>query len=257
VTLSAAILFTALSQVVLADSVALSADCQDELNQLWSNYTNPAYTFPECDSVCLAECKETIETAMYVTDIKSCPLQTDITRCLGYYAPQWEDYVNECALFTVDTSGSVAGSTGEAEGEAGTAPPAPPVDAEAEAAAPTTDAEAAAEAEAPAPAEAEAEAPTSDESEAEAPAPAEETEAEAEAAAVGRRRRLLEAEAEAAASSGTGICFPTFQSEEEFAMYIKGEYFDLAYDPPSDTVGIILSTFFWVGLAALGFHLRK
>lgn len=203
---------------------------------------------------------------MYVTNVKSCPHQDDITRCFGYFAPQWEDYVNECAMFTVDESSLPAGSAAEAESQAGSAP-APPADAEAAADVPATDAEAEAaptpgeaEAEAPAPesdaeAEAEAPAPESD-AEAEAEAPAPESDAEAEAAA-GRRRLLDAAEAEAAASSGSGICFPSFQSTEEFSMYLKGEYFTLAYDPPSNTVGIILSSFFWVGLAALGFHLRK
>jgi hypothetical protein len=291
VALSAAILCGTLSQVVLGDATAtLSVDCQDELKQLWSNYTNPAYTISGCDTECLSECKEIIEQAMYVTNIKSCPRQDEITRCFGYFAPQWEDYVNECAIFTVDDTSLPAGSTAEAEGEAGSAPAAPaPASGEAEAAsvsaasgeaeaeAPSpSEGEGEAEAEAPGPeeeakgesaAEAEAEAPGPEseegeaEAEAEAEAPAPETEeAEAENTNAGSRRRrtLLDAaEAEAAGSAGSGICFPNFKSDEEFTMYIKGEYFDLAYDPPSNTVGIILSSFFWVGLAALGFHLRK
>jgi hypothetical protein len=270
VALSAALLLGTLSQV-LGDATALSADCQDELNQLWSNYTNPAYTVSGCDTSCLAECKSTIETAMYVTDIKSCPLQDDITRCFGYFASQWEDYVEECAVFTVDTSGLPAGSTAEAESEAGAAPAAAegeaedePAEGEAEAEAEPAEGEAEAEAEAePAEGEAEAEAeaePAEAEAEPEAEAGVAEGEAEAEPAeaeAGAERRLLAEAEAEAAASSGNGICFPSFKSTEEFTMYLKGEYFTLAYDPPSNTVGIILSTFFWVGLAALGFHLRK
>jgi hypothetical protein len=251
VAISAAIFLGTLSQVALADSTPLSADCQDELNQLWSNYTNPAYTITGCDADCLSECKETIETAMYVTNIKACPLQSEITRCFGYFAPQWEVYVNECAIFTVDVTSLPAGSTAEAESEAGSSPAAAdvpaPADTNAEAAAATPPPTAEAEAAADAPSEEEEAAA----GEAEAPAP----ESEAEAAA--GRRLLAEAEAEAAASTGSGICFPSFKSTEEFSMYLKGEYFTLAYDPPSNTVGIILSSFFWVGLAALGFHLRK
>ena len=187
---------------------------------------------------------------------------------LQYYAPQWEVYVEECSIFSVSISSLPHGSTGEAEGEAGgpTSTPAPSSDAEGEATpAPTTtsDAEAAAS---PSPAEAAAEAsPSPAEAEA-SPSPAEAeaappadtaapTDAEAEAAN-GRRRLLDAAEAGAGQSTGSGICFPSFQTTEEFEMYLNGEYFTEVYEAPSDTAGIILSVFFWVGLASMGLYLR-
>lgn len=77
----AALLFGLLPLAVRGDEVALSADCENDLTQLWSNYTNPAYLFEGCDASCMAECKETLEQAIYTTSIKSCPLQADITRC--------------------------------------------------------------------------------------------------------------------------------------------------------------------------------
>ena len=175
---------------------------------------------------------------------------------LQYYAPQWEVYVEECSIFSVSISSLPHGSTGEAEGEAGgpTSTPAPSSDAEGEATpAPTTtsDAEAAAS---PSPAEAAAEASPSP-AEAEAAPPADTADAEAEAAN-GRRRLLDAAEAEAGQSTGSGICFPSFQTTEEFEMYLNGEYFTEVYEAPSDTAGIILSVFFWVGLASMGLYLR-
>lgn len=83
-----------------------------------------------------------------------------------------------------------------------------------------------------------------------------EVDAEAEAEAAGRRL-LAEAEAEAAASNGAGICFPAFKSTEEFETYLNGQYFSDVYSPPSNTAGIILSVFFWVGLASMGLYLRN
>ena len=64
-----------------ADEVVLSTDCQQELEVLWSNYTNPAYTFDSCDAECLSECKVTLESAIYTTKIQDCPLQSEITKC--------------------------------------------------------------------------------------------------------------------------------------------------------------------------------
>lgn len=74
---------TAVRLLALALVVGLAhADCQVQLDQLWSNYTNPAYTFTSCDANCLADCKETLEEAMYETQIEHCPPQSSITSCL-------------------------------------------------------------------------------------------------------------------------------------------------------------------------------
>lgn len=59
-----------------------SADCQQQLDLLWGNYTNPTVPIAGCDSECLLECKDTIEQAMYTTQIQDCPPQTNITNCL-------------------------------------------------------------------------------------------------------------------------------------------------------------------------------
>ena len=94
--------------------------------QLWNNYTNPVYSFDDCDNDCLNECKDTLETAIYVSSIKDCPLQDSITRCFKYFAPQWEVYVEQCALFSVSDTGLPAGSPVESEGGSSTSPPSPP-----------------------------------------------------------------------------------------------------------------------------------
>ena len=70
-------------------------------------------------------------------------------------------------------------------------------------------------------------------------------------------RRLLDANEAAPTSYGSGVCFPSFTNTQEFEMYLNGEYFSQVYAPPSDTAGIVLSVFFWVGLAGLGWYLRK
>lgn len=58
-------------------------------------------------------------------------------------------------------------------------------------------------------------------------------------------------------SSSGSVCFPTFSSMDEVTSYINGEYFTEYYQTPSNTAGIILSVFFWTGLAGMGFFLRK
>ena len=83
-----ALLFALLPLAVHGDGQVLSSDCQQELELLWSNYTNPAYTFDGCDAECMTECKETLELAIYTSNIKQCPLQDDITRCFQVCVPK-------------------------------------------------------------------------------------------------------------------------------------------------------------------------
>jgi hypothetical protein len=139
-----------------------------------------------------------------------------------------------------------------------------------------------AEAEAPGSEEAEAEAPESEEAEAEAEAP-ESEEAEAEAAAPGSEEAEAEAEgassslAAAAPSSGDaeaegecssaaaeaesesdGLgCWPDFENYDDVEKYIEGAYYSSVFSAPKNTVGIILSVFFWVGLTGMGVWLGR
>lgn len=76
------IILVALHLACSGASTNVSVDCQQQLDQLWSNYTNPTIPIAGCDSGCLAECKDTIEAAMYTTQIQDCPPQTNITTCL-------------------------------------------------------------------------------------------------------------------------------------------------------------------------------
>lgn len=49
-------------------------------------------------------------------------------------------------------------------------------------------------------------------------------------------------------------CFPAFHSVDDFATYVQGRWWE-AHGTPTNTVGIILSVFFWLGLAGVGYLL--
>ena len=232
-----------------------------------------------CDPECQLDCYEAIEDALKARDSFSCPKVDSVSFCMAVRRDAWVELLKECPLL------KVASSEAEAEAEA-------PTEAEAEAEAPAeegeAEAEAPAEAEAEAPAEegeaavtsrqagsdGEAEAPVSEDAEAEAEAPAsEDAEAEAEAPA------SEDAEAEAAApspsaegeadgecsaaaaeaeaeSDGQG-CWPDFENYDDLERFIEGAYYSTVFAAPSNTAGIIISVFFWIGLAGTGAWLGR
>ena len=49
-------------------------------------------------------------------------------------------------------------------------------------------------------------------------------------------------------------CFPAFGSVDDFATYAQGLWWE-THSKPTNTVGIILSVFFWLGLAGVGYLL--
>lgn len=65
------------------DVESLSTDCQNKLNQIWSNYTDSAYLIESCDSDCLSACVGTLQEAIYSTKSSECPTQEDIARCFN------------------------------------------------------------------------------------------------------------------------------------------------------------------------------
>jgi len=73
---------TCISQVG-TDVESLSGDCQVELNQLLSNYTNPIYSFDSCDTACQQACGQTLQDAIYADKSSECPLQENITSCFA------------------------------------------------------------------------------------------------------------------------------------------------------------------------------
>ena len=165
----------------------------------------------------------------------------------------------------------------EGEGESSNA------EAEAEAPSPEGEgesSEADAEAEAPSPegegesSEAGAEAPSpegegeSSEAEAEAEAPSPEGEGESSEAEVEAEAPSPEGEGEGecSASSGEGEgeasdvgsgCFPDFSTYDDFQKYVQGAYYSSVWNNPTNTVGVILSVFFWLGLGGMGVYLGR
>eukprot|EP00889_Picochlorum_renovo_P005180 jgi/Picre1/32210/NNA_007556.t1 len=128
-------------------------------------------------------------------------------------------------------------------------------EAEAEAEATSEEAEAEAEA-ASEEAEAEAEA-TSEEAEAEAEAASEEAEAEAEGECSSSEGGEGEGEGEGEADFVGKGCFPEFETLTDFKVYTEGAYYAAVWNKPTNTVGVILSVFFWLGLAGMGVYLGR
>eukprot|EP00887_Chlorella_sp_A99_P002191 scaffold21.g2191.t1 len=82
--------------------------------------------------------------------------------------------------------------------------------------------------------------------------------ASAEGEGSGSRRRRLQQEAEGAAYDGVsasmaGGCFPPFEDIEEFESYVAGTY---QFVTESNSVGIVLSVLFFVGLASIGVFMK-
>ena len=101
--------------------------------------------------------------------------------------------------------------------------------------------------------EAEAEAPAEGEAEAEAEAPAE-GEAEAEGEADGE---CAEASGEAEGESDGMGCWPDLATYDEFDRFIQGSYYSTVFAAPTNTAGICISVFFWLGLAGTGAWLGR
>jgi hypothetical protein len=222
-----------------------------------------------------------LEEALESTTGTHCPPVDNVTACFGLYGNEWVELAEECPVFNIKEQ-----SEAEAEGESEDAE-AEGESEEAEAPASSAESEAEEEAEAPSPsasAEAENDNATGttsrrlmeeetseaeaagDEAEAEAEAAGDEAEAEAEAAG-----DEAEAEAEGECSSSSGGegeaegeadfvgkgCFPEFETLTDFKVYTEGAYYTAVWDQPTNTVGIILSVFFWLGLAGMGVYLGR
>jgi len=130
-------------------------------------------------------------------------------------------------------------------------------------------------AEAPSSEEAEAEGESSD-AEAESPSTSTSSDAEAEAespssSSTSSTSSSSDAEAEAegecsSTSSGEGGegegdigsgCFPDLETYQDFEKYVQGAYYSTVWAQPSNTVGVILSVFFWLGLGGMGVYLGR
>ena len=61
----------------------LSDTCDEQLDSLWGNYTNPPVSpVAGCNKSCLASCYDTLNWAVYSENMQDCPLQKDIIRCM-------------------------------------------------------------------------------------------------------------------------------------------------------------------------------
>eukprot|EP00890_Picochlorum_soloecismus_P001850 jgi/Picsp_1/2666/NSC_00896-R1_expressed protein [Chlorella variabilis] len=248
----------------------LDADCTQRLDALLHRYEDATDSVGECDTSCLANCYQVLEEAIYSTSGRSCPPVEDISSCMNVYYAEWVEFVQECPLFTFkdsaeDEAESEAPEAAESEAES-EAPEA--AESEAESEAPEA-AESEAESEAPeaAESEAESEAPEAAESEAESEAPeAAESEAESEGESDSEAEGEGECGGESSGGEGEGEgegsasgqgCFPEFANLEEFETYVQGAYYSSIWNKPSNTVGIILSVLFWVGLGCMGVYLGR
>jgi hypothetical protein len=269
----------------------------DKLTALLRSYEYALGTEGGCDPSCQEACYGMLKDALTAKDSYSCPNYEDLSLCMLVRREAWSSLLKECPLLKVaegEAEAEAPVDEGEAEAEApaeGEAEAEAPVDeGEAEAEAPVDEGEAEAEvpveegeaeaeapveegeAEAEAPvdegeAEAEAEAPAEGEAEAEAEAPAE-GEAEAEAPVEGEAEAEAPAEGEAdgecAAASGEaegesdGLgCWPDFDNYDEFDRFIQGSYYSTVFAAPTNTAGICISVFFWLGLAGTGAWLGR
>jgi len=259
------------SQIGCMDNV-----CNEKLHKLLESYEYAASEVNGCDTDCMYNCYDVLKEGLSAKDGVSCPPFDELTRCFGIYANEWTILAEECPIFSIKEQKEAAEAEAEAEAEA----PSPEGEGEsAEAEAPSSEGEGeSAEAEAEAPSSegegesAEAEAPSSEgegeSAEAEAPSPEGEGEsAEAEASSEGEG----EGEGECSASSGGegegegegeasdvgSGCFPDFETYEDFQKYVQGAYYSSVWNQPTNTVGVILSVFFWLSLAGMGVYLGR
>lgn len=263
----------------------LNATCKAKLSALLDRYEYAVDSVNGCDVECQYNCYELLEEALESTSGTHCPPVDNVTACFGLYGNEWVALAEECPLFNIKEQ-SEAEAEAESEEEEAEAPSSEEAEAESEeeeAEAPSSSEEAEAESEETTGTtsrrlmEEEAEAESSEE-EAEAPeaeatgeeAEAEASEAEAEAEATGEE---AEAEAEGECSSSSGGegegeaegeadfvgkgCFPEFETITDFKVYTEGAYYAAVWNKPTNTVGVILSVFFWLGLAGMGVYLGR
>lgn len=97
--------------------VDMDTTCQDQLDALWTRYTNASGGVEDCNIGCLNTCKQTLLDALYAEQGVDCPPQTEIQRCFSLFSDAWEIYAGHCALFQFDAMNAGALLTaGEAEG---------------------------------------------------------------------------------------------------------------------------------------------
>ena len=211
------------SQIGCMDSV-----CNGKLESLLERYEYAASEVNGCDTDCMYNCYDILKEGLSAKDGVSCPPIDELTRCFGIYATEWVSLAEECPVFDIKEQKQAA----EAEAEA----PSPEGEGE------SSNAEA--EAEAPSP-EGEGE---SSEAEAEAPSPEGEGEGECSASS---------GEGEGEASDVGSGCFPDFSTYDDFQKYVQGAYYSSVWNNPTNTVGVILSVFFWLGLGGMGVYLGR
>ncbi|WPT18163.1 hypothetical protein PSENEW3_00006164 [Picochlorum sp. SENEW3] len=275
----------------------LNATCKAKLSALLDRYEYAVDSVNGCDVECQYNCYEVLEEALQSTSGTHCPPVDNVTACFGLYGNEWVELAEECPLFNIkeqseaeaeaeseeEEAEAPSSEEAESEEEEAEAPSSQEEEAEAENddATGTTsrrlmEEEAEAESE-----EEEAEAPSSQEEEAEAEAEATGEEAEAEAEATSEEAEAeaeatgdeAEAEAEGECSSSSGGegegegegeadfvgkgCFPEFETLTDFKVYTEGAYYAAVWNKPTNTVGVILSVFFWLGLAGMGVYLGR
>ena len=216
------------SQIGCMDNV-----CNEKLHNLLERYEYAASEVNGCDTDCMYNCYDVLKEGLSAKDGVSCPPFDELTRCFGIYANEWVSLAEECSIFNIKEQKEAA----EAEAEA----PSPEGEGES--------------------AEAEAEAPSSEgegeSAEAEAEAPSSEGEGEGEGEGECSASSGGEGEGEGEASDVGSGCFPDFETYEDFQKYVQGAYYSSVWNQPTNTVGVILSVFFWLSLAGMGVYLGR
>ena len=52
-------------------------------------------------------------------------------------------------------------------------------------------------------------------------------------------------------------CWPDFENYDDFDRFIQGSYYSTVFAAPTNTAGICISVFFWLGLAGTGAWLGR
>ena len=264
----------------------LDSSCTGRLTELIHKYEYAVASVNGCDTDCLYGCYEMIEDALKEKDGVSCPPIGELARCFGVFGDEWVSLARDCPLFNIKeqqaaaegesaTNGAEAPSSEEAA-EGAEAPSSEEAAEAAEASSTSrrrmqqTTGEAEAEAEGtPSPEEAESaeagEAADRASSEEEAEAADAPSSSEAEASSSDAEAEA-EGECSSSTSSGEGGegegdigsgCFPDLETYQDFEKYVQGAYYSSVWAQPSNTVGVILSVFFWLGLGGMGVYLGR
>jgi len=193
--------------------------CNDKVHNLLERYEYAASEVNGCDTDCMYNCYDVLKEGLSAKDGVSCPPFDELTRCFGIYGNEWVSIAEECPIFDIKEQKEAA----EAE-----------ADAEAEAEAPSPEGEG-----------------ESEDAEAEAASSEGEGEGECSASSSG------EGEGEGEASDVGSGCFPDFETYEDFQKYVQGAYYSSVWNQPTNTVGVILSVFFWLSLGGMGVYLGR